>query len=412
MNLGAEFVQDRLFDDEEFLSEKAEVVDLSDSNTKSVKVAKSNLLVEAHYDLSPMENKLMLLAMANIRRDQTALTEQVFEVRELCDCLGIRQENAKRDLKRLSRKLMGKQLEIRDVETDDWKLHQWVSTTSVQKGKFVLKFDDSLKPYLLGLVNRFTQYQLECVLKMTSSYAIRLYELLKQVETIGSRTFAIDPSATTGQPWGEFSRLMGYSPKTYKRFSNVTQRILNPAIEQLERYTEFENIEVFPKKQGRKVVAITIKFHAQPVLQKFKESPLYQAIRTLGISNKRINDLISRYDTVRIERNLDYVKSVYGNRPKKELASLFVAAVKDDYVNAEMGAQVQRVEEPRTEKDTSSGEPVAQEDWENHPVYGRATNKLEVERIKLLERKLGIEFESYNEYVRRDHEERFKVAVA
>jgi len=250
------------------------------------------------------------------------------------------------------------------------------------------------------------------VLKMTSSYAIRLYELLKQVETIGSRTFAIDPSATTGQPWGEFSRLMGYSPKTYKRFSNVTQRILNPAIEQLERYTEFENIEVFPKKQGRKVVAITIKFHAQPVLQKFKESPLYQAIRTLGISNKRINDLISRYDTVRIERNLDYVKSVYGNRPKKELASLFVAAVKDDYVNAEMGAQVQLVEEPRPEAGASVGEPAAQEDWENHPVYGRATNKLEVERIKLLEHKLGIEFESYNEYVRRDHEERFKVAVA
>ena len=41
-----------------------------------------------------------------------------------------------------------------------------------------VKMNPLLKPFLLGLQERYTQYQLENILAMKSVYAIRIYELL------------------------------------------------------------------------------------------------------------------------------------------------------------------------------------------------------------------------------------------
>lgn len=387
----SEFSQQALFDDES--SREFDIVDLNSERQKRMNVAKSNLLVEAHYDLSPLENKLMLLAMSNIRRDQKALTQQVFKISDLCDCLGISQRNASRDLKRLSRNLMKKQLEIKDPHSEDWVLHQWVSKTWVKQGDFGIKFDDGLRPYLLGLVNRFTQFQLERVLQMSSAYAIRLYELLRQVESLGSRTFTLDPAFTKGERWGDFSKLMGYNPKSYTRFSNINQRILKPAIEQIEALTEFQNIKVIPKKFQNQTFAITLVFNTQPVLEQFRETDLYLQMKRMQISDPSIKDLITCFDSVRIERNLDYVRNLYSWKPSSEQAALAVCAIKQDYANASIGAKPRKIDSELPQKEPVTAKPVP-----DHPLYGKCVNDLEFQKLVALEKERGIAFKDYPEF--------------
>lgn len=397
------YVQQSFF--EEGTRNEYDIVDLKFERQRRMKMAKSNLLVEAHYELSPLENKLMLLAMSNIRRDQKNLTQQVFKITEICDCLGISQQNASRDLNRISRNLMKKQLEIRVPESNDWELHQWVSKTWVKRGDFGIKFDESLTPYLLGLVNRFTQYQLENVLKMRSSYSIRLYELLKQVEQLGSRTFSLDPKVTKGETWGDFAKLMGYNPGSYKRYSNIRQRIISPAIQQIEELTEFTNIAIIPKKHQNRTIAITVTFNTQPMLEQFQESNLYRQMKGLLITDASIKDMISRFETHRIERNIDYVMSVYHWKPHNELAPLTVAAINHDYANSEVGGRpAKKLESPKTKSDTDP-EPT---DVPEHPLFSKCENMLEFNRLRAAEEENGESFSSYNEFTKFLLDSKFK----
>ena len=56
---------------------------------------------------------------------------------------------------------------------------QWVTACAYEKGVgLAVKMNPLLKPFLLGLQERYTQYQLENILAMKSVYAIRIYELL------------------------------------------------------------------------------------------------------------------------------------------------------------------------------------------------------------------------------------------
>jgi len=54
-------------------------------------------------------------------------------------------------------------------------------------GKSTCRFDNRLKPYLLGIKNRFIISDLRMILPIRSSYSKRIYLLLKEYAKIGSQ---------------------------------------------------------------------------------------------------------------------------------------------------------------------------------------------------------------------------------
>lgn len=52
--------------------------------------------------------------------------------------------------------------------------------------------DEDLVPYLFGLKQQFTQYQLLDILAMKSVYSIRIYELLKSYAGLKKKVFELD----------------------------------------------------------------------------------------------------------------------------------------------------------------------------------------------------------------------------
>lgn len=371
---------------------------LIDENTPQLKVVKANALIEAHYELTAKEHKLLLLGIARIAKDQKQFYEQVFSVPEVARLLGVPVTSAYAELDRISSGLMKKQVEIRNQETGEFVKYQWVTKAYCKKGDFGFRLSEELKPYLLGLVGNYTMYELSHILPMSSSYAIRLYELLKQYGPFGSRVFSLEPELTKRENWEDFALVMGYDRKSYPRFSNINQRILKPALRQNEIFGEFQNLKVARVTYGRKTVAIRITWVTNDCLSALAENPLYKELSALGVAEKVIRDVFSRFPEDRIRRNLAYAKQAHKENKVDNPAGYFLKAVQSDYANPQLHlVHGETVDNPDKGEAVSAQGNVYEHESE-HPLRKDCSTDAEFQLLLSAERKRGKPFATYNEF--------------
>jgi plasmid replication initiation protein len=219
-----------------------DLVELKDSNL----VIKANLLVEASYRLTTMEQKIILALASKIQVSDSELKTYSLSIREFCDLLGIQGNNQYTRLRKTTLGLMKKAFEIRINEKDVVQV-SWLSFAKYrdQQGIVDLQFAPFLKEYLIELRKNFTSYTLSNVVRLKHSYSIRLYELLKQYEKIGERTFDFE----------DLLSKLGLAGTSYKTFGNLKSRVLVPATTELNEMTDLK-IDFTEIKSGRKVVGI------------------------------------------------------------------------------------------------------------------------------------------------------------
>ncbi|MGE1129107.1 replication initiation protein, partial [Bacillus wiedmannii] len=174
-----------------------------------------------------------------------------FPIKQFHDLLGLSGSTKYTELSKITKELVSKVIEIRIGE----ELIQvsWLSSAiyNKNKGTIDLRFDPLLKPFLLELSSKFTSYRLANVVKLKSTYAIRIYELLKQYEHIKERTISL-----------ENLRYYLDAIDVYPNYANFKQRVLKPSQKELNQKTdisfEFEEI-----KLGRKVQKIRFIIRSQ-----------------------------------------------------------------------------------------------------------------------------------------------------
>lgn len=127
---------------------------------------------------------------------------------------------------------------------------RWVSAVSYREntGEVVFYFAPLIIPYLTQLALRFTRYELRHIAPLTSVYAIRLYELLVQYRDIGQREMHID--------WIKDCFQLG---EKYARVTNLKARVIDPAVEQLNTYSDLW-VKYEQRKRGRNVEAFIFSF--------------------------------------------------------------------------------------------------------------------------------------------------------
>ena len=213
-------------------------------------VVKSNKLVEASYRLSITEQQLVLFAICAARKTSTGIAEDTMlfiEAKDFAEQFGLAQNNVYALLKSASESLLKREFELPAIDPTDgkpsiikvvWLLRMMYRPGS---GRVGITFHPDIAPYISRLEERFTSYRLEHVSKMSSIYAIRMYELLVQFVGLSTRTFELEALKT----------ILGVADE-YEVISDLKKRVLDVAVAQINKHTDLE-IGYVQQKTGRKV---------------------------------------------------------------------------------------------------------------------------------------------------------------
>ncbi len=264
---------------------------------QSVKlVRKSNNLVEGKYRFDIWEMRVFTKMLTMILPSDEDFKEYRIYLKEVIDDFNLAADKQSyKLLKDGAIKLMKKEIKIiRDTDEGEKEFLTHIavgldSFTSKTQGSYVdISFHPKMKPFLLQLQTQFLMYDVRNILQLQSSYSVRIYELLKQYEKIGKRTFSID----------DLKETLAVMDK-YPLYANFKQRIIMKAQEDLQTYTDirftFEEV-----KKGRSIhsIVFTIKSNKSIVEERKLLAPIITKIFDENVNNIEIYNLVKEFPGV------------------------------------------------------------------------------------------------------------------
>ena len=139
-----------------------------------------------------------------------------------------------------------------------------------EKGEWYVEIDahDDALPLMFDFQARFFSYQLWNALRLRSSNQLRMYEILKQYEKIGSRVLGVD----------ELKELLGIGKKEYPRFGDLKIRVLDACQQALQESTDIKfTYEPYGKKgKGGKI--LSLKFSIEKNMEYVDQLTLFEFI--------------------------------------------------------------------------------------------------------------------------------------
>lgn len=215
-------------------------------------VVKSNKMIQGKYKMSALEQKLVLTLCSKIKSDDDMFMEFTMTVNEFANFLGVDNKDYEfnRTLKRKCKILNNKDIEMNlgTKENPDWLFFHWFEYIRYIPGTATIKmkFSPVLEPYLLNLKETYTKYRLGYVINFKSEYSFRFYEIMKQYESIGERTITIE----------EIKDLLMIDKDKYTKYSHLKAKVIQKAIEEINKYSDIKiNLEK-EEKEGKKVVGL------------------------------------------------------------------------------------------------------------------------------------------------------------
>lgn len=337
---------------------------------KQLIVKKSNDLIEARYKLSVGEQRLILLLASQIHKDDKDFDSYEIRVSDFAEMFRLKTDKSLYEkVEQAAQDLLGKKLFLKN-DSKNFEGTVWLSYVKYIRGSGTinLRFDDSLKPYLLQLkdsVRGFTKYQLETVMNFKSSYSIRLYELLKmevwKTETTKKKQFekTIDVK--------EYRNILGIPDKKYKLFSDLRKWVIEPTIAEVSDQTDLNIIEIRYNKIGKTIVSISfiVLIREQEETKARQDNlriddievekpvihPIMQALMDNGFSFENAKTYKTKYGIKRISRNLAYMKAEQMNGKKIEnKAGYLTTAIKEDWGEAWESEHKKQQEEIQKQK--------------------------------------------------------------
>jgi plasmid replication initiation protein len=245
-------------------------------------VVKSNALIEASYRLSLNEQRLILSCISQIRRDEPVTDKIMYSISasEFATACNLDPKVAYQQLQSAALTLKRREVRITQEPNGQGRrkktlIANWVQTIEYTEGEGVVKlrFNHDMLPYLTELSRCFTSYKLKNVVCMSSSYGVRIYELLTQWKALGEKEFSIE----------NLKQLLQVE-KQYLQMCDFKKRVLDPAIKDINKNSDMW-VTWAQKKTGRKVTHLI--FHFGPK-EKQKSKPQKSEIKILGVEKSVI----------------------------------------------------------------------------------------------------------------------------
>jgi len=227
-------------------------------------VVKDNILINASYNLEVTEQRLILLSIIRARETGQGITsDSKLEIHasDYASRFDVTKEAAYNALKNAVNNLFERKFSFKDIyKTTNKEIvvkSRWVSRIAYVDDLAILEitFAPDVVPLITRLEKHFTSYQLKQVAQLTSKYAIRLYELLIAWREIGK---------TPQISLTEFREKLGLEVSEYQKMVNFKSRVLEPAIQQINYYTDI-NVKYEQYKTGRSITGLSFSFKQKKV---------------------------------------------------------------------------------------------------------------------------------------------------
>ncbi len=235
-------------------------------------IVKANKIVEAGYNLTTSEQRLILSAISQIPKGEEVRADKVYIV-TINDfkAFGVHEKTAYRDFKEACNKIYDRSINIREGDENTFKTRwvqqvvigdsDWLRRTGVlledhmaMEDDYMLvgiMFSNPIVPYLTNLTIEFTKYLKSDLVGVTSHYTIRFYEFICQYRSIGKREISI-----------ESLRYMLNLGNKYPAVGDLKRWVIDIAINEINEKTPMK-VQYKLRKTGRKYTHLLLTFKEQ-----------------------------------------------------------------------------------------------------------------------------------------------------
>lgn len=225
-------------------------------------VYKSHNLIESNYNFSINEQRLIYLASKKLKpryiksdlktsQLKTYIAHKTFEniriyVTEFKNEFNIKSNAIYKILEKTAADLFEKKFEYMQDDST-YVTKRWVITCRYNsEEKYVeITFHPDLILDLLLLKNRYGKLEFSAARNFKKSYTHRIYELLQNYLYQKYRTISLE----------SLKEKLDIEPTKYQRFTILKEKVLEPAIEEINKFTNLQ-VSYTPLRKGRKIGAV------------------------------------------------------------------------------------------------------------------------------------------------------------
>lgn len=220
-------------------------------------IVKDNALINASYNLDLIEQRIILLAVAQSRKNGFSLASNRRISMHISDYIDIYRVNGKsvyENIKGACATLFERQFTYMEKQEKGVRVakSRWVSEVAYndETSTIDVTFSETIIPLLSMLEKHFTSYELEEVADLSSKYSVRLYEIL-----IAWRSQGKTPMLALE----EIRYRLGISEKEYQILADFKKRVLDLAVNEINEKTDIQ-VSYEQHKAGRRIIGFTFSF--------------------------------------------------------------------------------------------------------------------------------------------------------
>ena len=320
------------------------------------RVIKGNPLIEAKFELTPIQTKLFLFLLAKLDTTKNSFEPMIVVVKDFQKFIGSKGDSLYHHLKKEVEKMIGKRVYYKDdgVELNSSLISGYMYLE--KEGAFLVEFPSLLKPYLLQLKENFTVIDIRNILGLDSSYAMRFYEICKEKERFKTFEYTV-----------EHLKEMFSIENKYKNYFDFKVKVIvqarNELKENSELYFDFDEI-----KQGKKVVSLRFKvIKNKKNLQQIDDTSLFgptnateilvneifELVKNHHISLRTVELWFEKFPFIQIKKGVDYTLNEYKKGKVKDVASYLQKMVATSNLEpaAEKPEQIKKRQQQKAESE-------------------------------------------------------------
>lgn len=221
-------------------------------------IVKDNALMNASYNLALVEQRLILLAIIEARESGKGINANdplTVHAESYINQFKVERHTAYQALKDACKDLFARQFSYqqRSAKGNITNItSRWVSQIGYTENEATVElvFAPPVVPLITRLEEQFTKYDIEQISKLSSAYAVRMYELLICWRSTGK-------TPTIGL--SEFRKRIGVLDTEYQRMDVFKRGVLELALKQINEHTDITTTYEQHKK-GRVITGFSFKF--------------------------------------------------------------------------------------------------------------------------------------------------------